>query len=307
MNLETIKTFATSRFARQVLVAQKHSPKALFAVGVVGVVGATVLACRATLKVTDVLEEHDRKAEKLKALGKNPVVSENLDDELSSKNAKLKLHTLFEITKLYAPAVGVGIIGISALTGSHVILTKRNTAVMAAYAGIQKACDEYRSRVRSEYGDDIDAKFSGGFTERIVEEKTSDGKPKLTNAFEKTGKFGGSPYAVVFDEQSKYFSKEPGRNEMTLTMKQNWANDKLRLQGHLFLNEVYDMLGLSRTKAGAVVGWVFRKDSEKANGDNYVSFGVLEGDTEWVHAFLDGAEKYITLDFNVDGAILDLI
>ncbi len=304
MSLETIKDLVTSKAARQILLTQKHSPKILFVAGTIGVVGATVLACRATLKVSDVLDDH----EKLINLHVGAGGMENQESE-HKEITRIKLKTTLDIAKLYAPAVGLGIVSIAALTGSHVILSKRNGAVMAAYAAVDRAYKEYRQRVSEEYGQDVDRKFATGAETVRVEEKTAEGKTKITqtNQVKKDGKYGGSPYAVVFDEQSKYFSREPGRNAMTVQMKQNWANDKLRMNGHLFLNEVYDMLGLPRTKPGAMVGWVYRKDNEEKTGDNYVDFGVFTGDTEYVEAFLDGVEKYAVLDFNVDGMILDLI
>lgn len=309
MNLESIRELVSSKMARQILITQKHSPKILFGAGVVGVVGATVLACRATLKLDETLKAGEDQIEREKALHAK-VKGEAYSDQLLSKNiAKANFKTGMDVVKLYAPAVGLGVVSVAALTGSHVILSKRNTAVMAAYAAMDRAYKEYRERVRNEYGDEVDQKFSTtyGYTEIDVEEKTADGKTKTVK--EKVlGKTGTSPYAALFDETSKFFSPEPGRNQMTLGMKQSWANDKLRAHGHLFLNEVYDMLGLPRTKAGAVVGWVWRREDEQKTGDNYVSFGVFENDPEIVTDLLDGShDAGVWLDFNVDGVILDLI
>lgn len=304
MNVESIKNFASSKFARQILITQKHSPKILFVAGTVGVVGATVLACRATLKMNDVLDEHEKKATEL---GQARVFTSDEKKDLDRAVVKVKIETGLRIAKLYALPVALGATSIAALTGSHVILTRRNGAVMAAYAALDKGYNEYRRRVAETYGKDVDAKFATGTEDRIVEEKTADGKVKKKVEPEITGRYGGSPYAVVFDERSKKFTKEPGMNQQIIMMTQNYANDKLRAKGHLFLNEVYDMLDLPRSKAGAVVGWVYRHDNEEKTGDNYVTFGVFEGDSEWVEAFMDGSEKYAVLDFNVDGVILDLI
>lgn len=301
MNLDSLKALATSKFARQALIARKHSPKVLFVAGTVGVIGTVVLACRATLKVQDTLEQHEKA---LLAVDNDTTLD---SEDYAKRVGKLKVQTAIAIAKPYLPVVGLGIISIGALTGSHVILTKRNGAVMAAYAGLQKAYDEYRGRVRDEYGKDVDAKFATGVSDLMVEEKTADGKTKTKDQPHIDDRFGGSPYAVVFDERSSLFSKEPGRNAMTINLNMNWANDKLRAQGHLFLNEVYDMLKLPRTKAGACVGWVYDPKNPNHAGDNYVTFGVFDGENEWVEAFLDGSEKYAVLDFNVDGMILDLI
>lgn len=306
MNLENLKTAVTSNAARQLLFARKHSPRILFVGGTVGVVTAAVLACRATLKLQDVLDNADRHVDYIREeAGTEQITHEYAEEQIR----KAKIRAGLDIAKLYLPAVGLGVASVAALTGSHVVLDKRNAGLMAAYAALDRGFKEYRQRVSEEFGEDVDRKFRLGAEPVVVEEKLADGKTKTTTTdqVKKDGKYiGGSPYAAAFDERSRYFSKEPGANQMFLDLKQNHANDKLRSQGYLFLNEVYKMLGLPTTKAGHHVGWVYRNDSEPKTGDNYVSFGVFDGDTEWVEAFIDGHEKYAVLDFNVDGVILDL-
>lgn len=299
----SIKDIITSNAARQLLLARKNSPQILFAAGTVGVVTATVLACRATLKLDEVLTEHEVDEKVLnRRIGEGFVPEE----EAPKKSLQLKVRTGAEIVKLYAPAVIVGGISIAALTGSHVTLTKRNGAAMAAYAGLDRAYKEYRNRVVTKFGEDVDREFASAPTDRVVVEQTAEGTVKKTIEKADDGQ-SGSPYTFMFDEFAKKFSREPGRNAMTIQMVQNYANDKLRAQGHLFLNEVLDMLGIERTKAGAVVGWVYRKDNEAPNGDNYVDFGVFDGDAEEIEKFIDGVQSRITMNFNVDGMILDLI
>ena len=98
---------------------------------------------------------------------------------------------------------------------------------------------------------------------------------------------------------------------MFLRRQQDYANEVLKSRGHLFLNEVYDMLGIPRTKAGQVVGWIYNEDNP--NGDNYVDFGIYDlsnlsdSQKERKMAFVNGQEYSILLDFNVDGPIYDLI
>ncbi len=62
------------------------------------------------------------------------------------------------------------------------------------------------------------------------------------------------------------------------------------------------MLGVERSGAGAVVGWVVSK-----TGDNFVDFGIFNGDNSEARAFVNGREGSILLDFNVDGVIYDKI
>lgn len=302
--LEAIKALVASKGARQILFAKHHSPKILFIAGTIGVVGTVVLACRATLKVNDILDNHENGVDHFSESGGTGSITH---EEANTSIRNLKIKTGLEIAKLYALPIGLGAASIAALTGSHFILTKRNSAVMAAYMGLDQAYKQYRQRVADEYGADTDRKFISGVEDVKVIEKTADGGTKTITTQKNTGRYGGSPYAEVFDERSRFFSREPGRNAATINMKQNWANDKLRAQGHLYLNEVLDMLGLPRSLPGTVVGWVYRHDNEAKTGDNYVDFGVFCGETEWVEAFIDGDEKYCTLDFNVDGPISEIL
>ena len=92
---------------------------------------------------------------------------------------------------------------------------------------------------------------------------------------------------------------------MFLKDQQRYANDILKSKGHLFLNEVYDMLSIPRTKAGQVVGWIY--DEKHPVGDNFVDFGIYDIYNERARDFVNGYERTILLDFNVDGNILDMI
>jgi uncharacterized protein DUF6353 len=310
MNFEAIKAGVASNFARQILVTQKHSPKILFVAGSIGVVGTVVLACRATLKTDEVLQEHERNVSKIKAKVEGHNQFEILSTEDGDKQLhKLQIKTAVDIAKLYAPAVGVGVVSIAALTGSHVILTKRNGAVMAAYAGLDRAYKRYRQNVIDVHGKEDDQKFASGARDVHVEEQLANGKTKITvkTEMDKGGKYSGSPYAALFDEKSQWWTPMPGGNAEIIFMRQSWANDKLKSKGHLFLNEVYDFLDLPRTKAGAVVGWVYDPSNKDHAGDNYVSFGVFDNDDETAERFVLGQEKSIWLDFNVDGVIYNLL
>lgn len=108
-----------------------------------------------------------------------------------------------------------------------------------------------------------------------------------------------SPYARFFDEASANWVKDPEINHIFVQCQQNFANNLLIARGHLFLNEVYDMLGIDRSSAGQVVGWVISGD-----GDNFVDFGMFEAHSA---RFVNGYERSILLDFNVDGVVVDKI
>lgn len=304
MSLSSMKNLVTSKAARQLLLVRKHSPTTLFVLGAVGVVGATVLACRATLKLSDTLHEHE---DELNVIKDGPYN----DSEMKREIRKQQIRLVLDITKSYALPVAIGTTSIAALTGSHVVLSKRNGTIMAAYAALDQAHKNYRTQVRDEYGADADRRFAMAESTKPAEvgEKMADGTIKTAKKIitSKDGKHKGSVYASLFDETtSRRWSREPGANIQTIMFQTAFANDMLRTRGHLFLNELYDLLGMPRTRPGAVVGWVC--DPEKrAAGDNQIDLGIFRNDMEAGEAFAQGDELSVWLDPNVQGVILDLI
>lgn len=298
MEMKLIPNAVSSRFGRQLLLLQKSSPQIMFATGVIGIVGAGVLACRSTLKLSETLENYEKGAAQISHL-----VEVDKDYDSAAKDlAVLKTRTILNIAKLYAPAIGVAVVSIGLLTGSHVTLNRRNAGLAAAYAAVDKAFDEYRSRVRTELGQDQDDRFRYG--SHTVEETVAkkDGGTKVVK-HERVGPGEPSQYARFFDQLCENWKANPEYNRIFLQAQQNYANDMLRARGHVFLNEVYDMLGIERTGAGAVVGWVWGK-----GGDDYISFGIFDdANNDRVRDFVNGRENSILLDFNVDGVIYDLI
>ena len=285
--------------SRQKLILRKNSPHILFGLGVVGSVTSTVLACRATLRLSDTMDEIEKDVanvrEARRALLEESSEPEEWDfyslKDVNRDTALIYIKAAARLGRLYGPSILVSSLSIGALTGSHVTLTRRNTSLAAAYAAMQKAYDDYRERVIAELGPEREAELKNAVI-KFTDEETGE-----EVAIANTGQW--SPYARFFDSCSSNWQKNAELNRNFLVCQQNWANDMLRARGHLFLNEVYDMLGLERTAAGQVVGWVIGGD-----GDDYVTFGLDGAINE---RFLNGIERNVLLDFNVDGVVFELI
>lgn len=290
----------TRSVGRTALQTSKHSPTILFAGGVVGVIATAVMASRATLKVSETLAEHKDDLEIAKTLAHKD--SEKYSEKEYQKDVTvIYTRMAIDVTKLYAPTIAVGIISIAALTKSHTILTRRNAALTAAYAALEKGFAEYRKRVVQEYGEEIDMRFRYGPTVKEFEKMSPAAQEAvIAKAYSDPNSY--SVYARFFDETNRKFYDEPGYNFNFLRAQQQFANDMLHARGHIFLNEVYDMLGLDRTTPGSVVGWALTN-----GGDNYVDFGIFDADHESSVRFVNGYERAILLDFNVDGVIYDKI
>lgn len=295
--MKFIPNGVTRKFAHQIIVAKKNSPAVMFVSGVAGMIGTTVLASKATLKLEETLEKDLHKVEIAKQFVADPG-TDYTEADAKKDIAKIKVRTVVSIGKLYAPAIVVGTVSIGLLTGSHIALTRRNVALTAAYAALEKSYNEYRRRVIDQYGEEEDRKLRFDYEACEIE----DAKGKKVVVSVPTGTT--SPYAKFFAQAtSNSWSPTPDYNIIFIRAQQNYANQLLLARGHVLLNDVYDGLGLERTPAGAVVGWVLDK-----GGDNYIDFGVFENQlTTEVMDFAMGREEGVWLDFNVDGVVYDLI
>lgn len=283
----------TQKVGRQMLTVRKNSPKLLFVSGLVGVAVSTVMACRATLKLGDTLDEFKEDIDAVKESHREVIKNEydpaNYNRDLVYVYAKGTMN----LVKLYGPTILISAASITALTGSHVTLARRNAGLTAAYSAVSASYDAYRDRVRKELGEEKELDFYHAVQKKDI---TVDGKTEKIRVADPNQ---WSPYARFFDEASPNWQKDAELNRLFVTCQQNYANHLLQARGHIFLNEVYDMLGIDRCQAGQVVGWVIGHD-----GDNYIDFGVF---TAANAQFVNGWERSVLLDFNVDGVIYDKI
>lgn len=281
----------TRNIGRKVLLVKKNSPHIFFVGGVAGVVGSTVLACRATLKLEDTLDKIRKEVDQASPVERLEDGRFVADEERVQHFGRVCIRSGVRLGRLYGPSIAVGAVSVAALTGSHVQLVRRNAALTATVAAISKAYDDYRLRVQQAIGEERELDIYRDMREETVE---IDGKKTVVRT---CGPYGFSPYARLFEESNMNWKKDAELNRIFLECQQNYANHLLRSRGHLFLNEVYDALGLERSKAGQVVGWVYEGD-----GDGYVDFGMYE---ESSVPFVEGHERNVWLDFNVDGVVYD--
>ena len=288
---------------------QKHSPEILAGVGVVGTVASAVMACKATLKLNDVLDECKETRDKIKAVEADPKYQNEYTPEDAKKDLTVNYtQTAVKIAKLYAPAVILGSASLGCLLASNDILRKRNAALSAAYMTVDKSFKEYRSRVAERFGEEVEKEIRYNIKAQEIETIVANEDGSETVVMEEAKVMDPnlySDYARFFDEANPNWQNDPEYNLMFLKSQQQYANDLLKSRGRLFLNEVYDMLGIDRSKAGQVVGWTY--NPKNPTGDNFVDFGIYDMSKERVRAFVNGYETNILLDFNVDGNVWDLM
>lgn len=306
MKKMSIMNNVTRTFHKTGLQLKKHSPEILVVTGVVGTVVSAVIACKATTKLSEVLDESKATIKTIHETANNPEFADRYTVEDSKKDlAIVYTQTGLKLAKLYGPAVILGVASITSILAGHNILRKRNAALAVAYATVDNSFKEYRSRVVERFGKDLDRELKYNIKAKEVEEVTidEDGKEQTVKTTVQTGT--ESEYARFFDEACRGWMKDPEHNLTFLRQQQNYANDLLRTRGHLFLNEVYDMLDIPRSKAGQIVGWVY--DEKNPDVANFVDFGIYDVQNERKRAFVNGRERSILLDFNVDGNIWELL
>ena len=297
---------ATRMFHKVNFQLKKHSPEIMLVTGVVGMVTSAVMACKATTKVNDILENSKNDIDKVHKVLADENISEEVYSEEDGKKdlAIIYAKTGVEFVKLYAPSVLLGAASIASVVMGHRILHKRNVALAAAYMTVDTAFKDYRGRVKERFGEGLDRELRYNIKAKEVEEVVvnEDGTEQVVK---KTVHVADpntySDFARFFDVGCTGWEDDPEYNLMYVKHQQEFANDLLHSRGYLFLNEVYDMFGIPRTKAGQIVGWL------SDGHDGFVDFGIFTRKDEETVAFVNGFEKTILLDFNVDGVIYDKI
>lgn len=286
--------------SKAVMKLKKHSPEILVVAGIAGTVVSAVLACKATTKVAEILDETKGTLDTIHEGMETGAINgqEYMTEDGKKDTVVVYAQTGVKLAKLYGPAIILGTLSITSILASNNILRKRNVALGVAYAAIDKSFKEYRGRVIERFGEQVDTELKYGIKAKKFEEIEVDLETGKEKKIKKTVMVADpnlqSDYAVYFDSKSRNYETNPDYNRMFLKAQQAFANDKLQTRGHLFLNEVLDDLDLPRTPAGQIVGWT------KDGPDGYVNFRIIEVERETE----DGHhEPALLLDFNVEGNI----
>lgn len=295
---------------RIVVKAKIKSPTIMIVAGVAGVVGGTVMACRATMKLKTILDEGKEATNDIHEYASSDEAKEKGYTEKEETKAVVveNMKTAGKVVKLYAPAVAVEAVSIGCIVGSHKILTKRNVGLAGAYAAVQKEFKDYRDRVVERFGEDLDRELKHNITRTEYKEKETDenGKNKtVKKSVDVAGDGTGySGYAKFFDEASREFTGDPEHDKWFLMRAEELFNNKLRTDGFVFINDIYDYLDIPRTQQGQTDGWVY--DAE--HPDAYpISFDIMNINKEANRRFVNGYEPVILLDFKNCRYILDQI
>lgn len=296
-----------------------RSPELLIGAGVVGLVGAAVVAVRRGVRWHTAAKAeivHDLETIK-KAEGSPQYTREDRVRDYAQVIGK----GVWSFTQIYGPSVVVGVASVVSILAGTGILKGRLAAMTSAAATAQAALERYRSRAREKLGEDADYEFAYEVSAKKAKIKHEDGTKESLVTYHLVPSSGewmaASPYSRLWDENAMEWCANRDIQFLTLRSLENHFNQELNARGVVFLNDVYKALGLPMSKDAALVGWI--KDYEKPKmaklaaelgrvpGDGVISFGVFENESPSARAYLAGDDNRVVLDFNVDGVIYDLI
>ena len=282
--------------SKAIFKVKRYSPEILLGAGIVAGVAGTVLACKSTLKASYILDDHRKKMDEIKEAAETcPEVYSDADRKKDT--AVVYVDTFKRFIKLYWKPIVLEVAAIGCVLTSYGIMRHRNLVLTLACSEALSDFNKYRDRVKAKYGEEADRELLADSSKAVVE---TDEKGEVKSV--DTKDILCSPYAKFFDSSCPNWENSPEYNYTFLVGIQNRFNERLRAKGHVFLNEVYDALGLPRTAAGAVVGWIYNGE-----GDNRIDFDLDNANSEATRRFVNGLENVYLLDFNVDGVIYDKI
>lgn len=294
MNLE----FITRAYGAAKLVLKANAPT-IMVVGGVGAMGiGTVLACKQTLQIEEVLRPH---TSKLNDVEEGLKLGLGGYSEEAARSDRLKIYTraALDMTKLYGVPACLFLGGAGLVFGGHRVMVKRNATLALAYAGLEKAFAKYRNRVKEQFGPLADAGMTEGWVTKEFNDES--GKPYTGPTRDWEGELD-DPYNRIFGQgETTEWQPDLGVNKMFLAHQQKYAQERLNSQGYLYLSEVYKSLGFPENDISRVVGWKVTRNADGSKNFPFVDFGLDKPyPDDWTHS----SEKAIYLDFNCQGLIV---
>lgn len=305
--MTTIKERVQEHVGKASFTVMKNKPEIALAAGLACGAAAIIFAGKETLSAQEIIKEHK---EKMATIHEAADISEENgnpqevypDKALGRDLAVTYAGTGVKLVRNYLPTIGFAAASAGLILYSHRIMVGRYGALAAAYATVEQSFKDYRSRVKEELGEDIDRHMRFGTKTETVDREVTDKKGKkkvVPTEVERPTHL--STYAKFFDQSNPNWEKNPEFNLYFLRRREQILTDKLRAKGYLFLNEVYESLGIEPTIAGQSIGWIFDRMHPE---NNYVDFGLYNSKSEANRRFINGYEDCILLDFNVYGDIL---
>ena len=204
--------------------------------------------------------------------------------------------------KNYGSALVIGGLSVASIIWGHNTIVKRLQQTTAAYNTAKNMYDSYREEVKEQLGEENETEIHHKAVVRansvdVLEESKDDAV--IAVDLKTSG-------AVTIDIDGSDFNGDEAAARKFVLSVQNMANDLLQARGHLFLNELYDLLGTKRTPQGNIVGWT-RKT--RTGDPGIVDLGLFATDPsgKTPDGNIEGLPGVLWVVPEVQGIIVDLI
>lgn len=299
----------------------KHSPELLLTTSIASGIGATVCGCIATKKMDAINEKHRKIMDVLheggEGLDGGSADGETLFKEIPEyKRMVTKEYGRYwlDIAKAWAPCVGLTLASGTAALASFKIINGRLVVAETAFAGVTKAFEQYRDNVIEDQGEDKDLYYANNGALKKKQELIEKGKYK-----EKEKKYDNGVQMIdltkvddvfhyYYNEdtvKTSCYSEYPYYNMRILIQAQTMFDDRLKNDGIVFLDDIYQYLGLdmktllAERAQGRTYGWVLDCYTEDGMpNDQHVLFGIYESNDTQHRLFRAGQINDVMLNFN---------
>lgn len=289
----------------------------LLGVGLISFVGAVIATGFAAVKATDELREAQEELEWREL---------DVDEEPLTPKEELKEMAMPVVKSLRWYLISVGLVGLGtySILKSRTILIEEYENELGVYAatilGIDKAFRTYRQRVIEDQGEEKDLEYRYGTRKEKIETEYEDEKGRKKTKKEEievTDDIEFTDTSKFFDDTCDGYLPDAESNHIYLMAIQRSFNKLLHDRYHedeiwpkhkrrknrekgkpaiVYLNEVYDELGIERTKRGQLEGWVY-DPNDPVLSQTEIDFGMRRTNRA-NRRFINGLEPVVLLNFN---------
>lgn len=296
MNFKNIGNSMTRFGKRLMFETKRKSPEICVAGAIIFGAGALVMTFVAARKMDKALEE----PKAIINTAKSKEISEKYTEEDKQHDITLgTVQLVWEGVKLFAPSALMALGSCACVLISHRKLSRRNAELAAANGILAKQVASLTKSLEDKVGKDEAYRLKYEDKLEEVEETVMDenGEEKTVKVKKPKAGYEADDLGRFFDEISSEWKKDPQYNFMTLRNIMFEFQERLKRDGVVFLNDIYERLGYEKTQAGYQYGWVYRKGVDPTT---VISFGPVVGDREKENQMVRENQRYIWLEFNCE-------
>lgn len=246
-------------------LVKPHLPTIMVVAGSASVVAGAFFACKATLKVDQVLEEHNAIMSHVRESIEKLPEGRLTKREIMSDKLQCYAATAGKLCRLYAPAIGLSLAGFAAIFSGFGMIKRWHALAVSSVAALDEKFGKYRAGVIKKYGKEVDKQLAGEIIEttkqeiKKIDEETGEEKAEEVDAIT-----GITFENLVEDDFTRVFDCSNPRWENDYLFNDNFFKNLIHyytkhLQSHrmdhVFFNTILKECGFRETGIGHFYGW----------------------------------------------------